>query len=360
MKSVYIHIPFCKSICSYCDFCKMFYHAKWANKYLKVLKSEIKDQYMGEKIDTIYIGGGTPSCLANEQIIYLASLLELFDKSENCEITFECNVNDITKEKLEILKKAEVTRLSIGVESFEEKKLTLMGREHSFKDVESKIKLAREMGFTNINIDLIYGFYNETKQELKKDLKKILKLKPEHISTYSLIISEHTLLSINKIPAISQDLDAEFYSYICKKLKRKKYIHYEVSNFAKKGYESKHNLNYWNNEEYYGFGLSASGYTDGIRYTNTLNLQKYLKHQIDGERALLSPTDVMDNEIMLGLRKTKGIHLESFYKKYGISLEEAYPIEPLLKNKNLIKKDGYLFINPAKLYVMNEILIKLI
>ena len=157
-----------------------------------------------------------------------------------------------------------------------------------------------------------------------------------------------------------EDLDAEMYQWICKKLKKKKYHHYEVSNFAKKGYESKHNLGYWNNQEYYGFGLSASGYMDGIRYTNTLNLTKYLGHQVDGSKELLTPADILDNEIMLGLRKTEGINLAEFEKKYGVSLEETYPVTPLLKKKELMKKRGYIFINLDKLYVMNEILMKLI
>ncbi len=360
MRAVYIHIPFCKSICSYCDFCKMFYHTGWVNKYLKVLRTEMKDQYLGEKISSIYIGGGTPSCLSEEEIIYLLDSIQIFHKAKDCEITFECNVNDITKEKLAILKSYGINRLSIGVESFQEKKLILMGRNHTFLEVQEKMKMIRGMGFRNINIDLIYGFYNETKQDIKDDLKKVLKLKPEHISTYSLILSEHTLLHVNKIPCISDDLDAEFYWYICGKLKHRNYNHYEVSNFAKKGYESKHNLSYWNNLEYYGFGLSASGYLEGVRYMNTFNLTKYLNHQNDGKKELLTQNDIMDNEIMLGLRKLTGINRNDFEKKFGKKIEEAYPIHPLIKTKDLIEKDGYIFINPDKIYVMNEILMKLI
>lgn len=360
MKSVYIHIPFCKSICSYCDFCKMFYNPKWVHDYLICLKEEIMDQYMGEEIATIYIGGGTPSCLSKKELEYLMKIVSLFEKSDTCEFTFECNLNDIEEDLLLLLKENGVNRLSIGVESFQEKKLAIMGRKHSFSQAKEKMELVRSMGFDNINVDLIYGFYHETMKDLKEDLKQILKLKPEHISTYSLILSEHTLLHVNQIPEISDELDAQFYRYICKTLQKKKYHHYEVSNFSKKGYESKHNLNYWNNGSYYGFGLSASGYIDGIRYTNTRNLTKYLKREFDGEREFLSPTDILDHEIMLGLRKMEGIHLETFQKKYGVSLEEAYPIAPLLKSKELMKKNGYIFINPDKIYVMNEILIKLI
>lgn len=360
MKSVYIHIPFCKTICSYCDFCKMFYNTKWVHDYLINLKKEIIDQYMGEEIETIYIGGGTPSCLKENELNFLMEIISIFQKKADCEFTFECNLNDIKESLLQILKKNGVNRLSIGIESFQEKKQILMGREHSYSESLEKINLARKMGFNNINIDLIYGFPNETLEDLKEDLKLFLKLNPEHISTYSLNIESHTLLYVNNVSKIEEDTDAIFYEYIRKTLKKKKYQQYEVSNFAKKGFESKHNLKYWNNEEYYGFGLSASGYIDQIRYINTKNLTKYLNQEWDRERILLSKTDIMDNEIMLGLRKSQGIHLETFEQKYHVSLEKAYPIEPLLKSKDLIKKRGYIFINPDKIYVMNEILMKLI
>ncbi len=360
MKAVYIHIPFCKSICSYCDFCKMFYNQKWAHAYLLALKDEINDQYMGEEIQSLYIGGGTPSCLSKKELEYLMQILKVFKRKKDCEFTFECNLNDINEELLKILKQNGVNRLSIGIESFDEKKLILMGRNHSYEKAKEKMKLARKFGFDNINLDLIYGFYNETLKTTMNDLKLLLSLEPDHISTYSLILSSHTLLYQNKINAISEDLDAAMYQSICNRLKKKRFNHYEVSNFAKKGKESKHNLNYWNNGEYYGFGLSASGYIDGIRYTNTLNLTKYLNGEYTGQKEILTKKDILDTAIMLGLRKTSGIHLETFKKNYGFPLESAYPILPLLKNKELIKKKGYIYINPDKLYVMNEILIKLI
>lgn len=338
----------------------MFYNKKWVHDYLIALKDEIKDQYMGEKIETLYIGGGTPSCLEEKELKYLLELTTLLEKTENLEFTFECNLNDITENLLKLLQEYGVNRLSIGIESFNEQKLILMGRNHIWEDAENKMKLIRKIGFTNVSVDFIYGFPKETKKDLKKDIKQILKLNPDHVSTYSLMIEPHTLLTANKIEPISEDLDSDFYRFLRKILKKHKFHHYEISNFAKETKESKHNLKYWNNEEYYGFGLSASGYIDSIRYTNTKNLTKYLKHEIDGEKELLAPTDIIDYEVMLGLRKVKGIHLETFEKKYGVSLEEAYPIKPLLKSKELKKKNGYIFINPEKLYVMNEILMKLL
>ena len=158
---------------------------------------------------------------------------------------------------------------------------------------------------------------------------------------------------------ISEDEDAKMYDYICKKLS-KNYEHYEVSNFAKPGYYSRHNMKYWNNEEYYGFGLGASGYIDGVRYENTRSLTNYIKDKYVLKEEFLSKTDIMDNEIMLGFRKLKGINLQEFYNKYEINLQEVYDVKPLIKNHDLIYKDGYIYINPDKIYIMNEILIKLL
>lgn len=360
MTSVYIHIPFCKSICSYCDFCKMFYYQKWSTKYLIKLKEEILDLYNGEEVRSIYIGGGTPSALKTKELEFLMDTIKVFNRSVTCEFTFECNLEDITKELLEILKQNKVTRLSIGIQSFNEENLKILGRNHSFDDAKEKMALIREFGFKNVNLDLIYAIPNETMKILKDDIKKFLKLEPDHISTYSLMIEPNTLLWINGIRPIKEDKDEEMYHYICKTLEKKGFTHYEVSNFAKEGKESIHNLTYWNNEEYYGFGLSASGYIDQIRYTNTKNLTKYLEGEYKGAEEILSKQDIMDNEMMLGLRKLKGIQKEEFEKKYQVKMEDVYPIKPLLKNGDLEEKKGYIFIPKNKIYVMNEILLKMI
>ena len=359
-KSVYIHIPFCKTICSYCDFCKIFYNESWVRKYLKSLQEEIDDIYMNEEIDTIYIGGGTPSVLPKKHLENLFTILKRFRTSHMKEFTFECNLNDINEELLSLLKKNGVNRLSIGIESFDERKLKYMGRSHTYSEALEKITLCRNLGFTNINIDFIYGFSFETVKSVIQDLKLLLKLKQNHISTYSLMIEDGTLLKINHFKRIDDDNDALMYQAICNLLTKKKFHHYEVSNFALSGNESIHNLRYWKNKEYYGFGLSASGYIDKIRYTNTRSLTKYLKGEYSSEKDILTKQDVMDNHLMLGFRLVHGINLEEFEKLYGIPMENVYPINPLLKNKDLMMKKGNIFINPDKLYVMNEILIKMI
>lgn len=359
-KGVYIHIPFCKTICSYCDFCKVFYNEKWVKKYLDCLKEEIEDIYMNEEIDTIYIGGGTPSSLRDKYLEYLFDILKIFNTPNLKEFTFECNLNDINEEFLKILKKHGVNRLSIGIESFHPEKLKYMGRSHTFVEAKEKIALCREIGFSNINVDFIYGFSFETVKMMTEDLKKLLKLNPDHISTYSLILENNTLLKINNFTSIDDDTDAEMYKTICKLLSKKHFNHYEVSNFAINEKESLHNLRYWKNEEYYGFGLSASGYVDNIRYTNTRSLTKYLNGEYGKDKEMLTKQDIMDNHLMLGFRLTKGINIEEFNNLYGVKIEDVYPIKPLVKNNDLVIKKGNIFINPDKLYIMNEILIKMI
>ena len=235
-----------------------------------------------------------------------------------------------------------------------------MNRQADFEDALSKIKLARTFGFNNINIDLMYGISGEKLKDLKKDLKLILKLEPEHISAYSLIIEEHTMCKVRDDEPINSEEESKMYDYVVNKLSKKKYKHYEVSNFAKEGYESKHNLTYWNNQEYYGFGLGASGYVKGFRYTNTRNIDEYINGVYKCEENLVSKTEMMENEVMLGLRKMEGINLQEFFDKYEVNMQDVFPIKPLVKSKELIYKDGYIYINPKYIYVMNEILLKLI
>ena len=359
-KGVYIHIPFCKSICSYCDFCKVLYKQEWVSAYLKKLNNEIKDMYMDDEIDTIYIGGGTPSALSHNELEALFKIITRFNLSNNFEFTFECNLNDINENLLNILSENRVNRLSIGIETFNPKIQELINRKHDFDDALNKIKLCREYGFESINLDLIYGFKEQTLSDLKKDLKLFMKLNPDHISTYSLILEDSTILKYEKYENCDEELDLEMYNYICKFLKKNHFEHYEVSNFAKSSHKSKHNLKYWNNEEYYGFGLGASGYIEGIRYNNTRSLKEYIENNEFSQKELLTPQDIMDNELMLGFRKMEGINLEEFKNKFGIEMELAYPIKPLLKNKDLVLKNNNIMINPEKIYIMNEILIKLI
>ncbi len=355
MRSVYIHIPFCKSICSYCDFCKFLHNEKWANDYLDTLKKEIEEYYENDTIKTIYIGGGTPSSLSIDNINKLFSILSVFKLIENPEITFECNINDITEDLLITLKKHNVNRLSIGVESFNKKNLEFMERSHNKKDIFNKIKLCRTYEFNNINVDLIYALPDEKMMTLRRDLNNMLKLDVEHISTYSLIIEEHTKI-YNNVTPVDEYLDYKMYKHICRKLKKKGYIHYEVSNFAKEGYESTHNLTYWSNEEYYGFGLGSHGYINSMRYENTRNFNKYLKNEYRLNELLVSTQEEMENELILGLRKLKGISISKFNEKFDRDIFSEFKIEEAIKKGYIVKEGDMLYIKEDKIYVMNEIL----
>ena len=355
MRAVYIHIPFCNSICSYCDFCKFLNYDKWTKPYLKALESEIDEYYEGDKIKTIYIGGGTPSALHEKYIDELFHIIRKFDIVKDAEITFECNVNDITESKLMLLKKHNVNRISIGVESFNKYNLKFLNRKHDKKLVFEKINLCKNY-FDNINVDLIYALPTENMSVLRSDINNLLKLDIQHISTYSLIIEENTALYVKKVKNVSEELDAKMYKYICKKLFKKGFIHYEVSNFAKEGYESRHNLTYWNNEEYYGFGVGAHGYINNMRYENTRSLNKYFDCKFRLEELLVSIQEEMENEVILGLRKLKGVSMSKFYKKYEVDIKDVFKIENAIKLGYLVEKDDYLYIPEDKIYIMNEII----
>lgn len=358
--SIYIHIPFCKSICSYCDFCKLLYNEKWIDLYLDSLAKEIKSYNISSKVKTLYIGGGTPSSLSEKCLEKLFTIINMFNFIKNYEFTFECNINDINSNLLNILKKGKVNRLSIGIESFDKNNLKLLNRSCDYIDVKNKINLCKKFGFNNINVDLIYAVPSENEKILLNDLNLLTSLDITHISTYSLMIEENTVLYINNIKPIKEKLDYKMYKIICNFLKEKGFKHYEISNFAKEGYESKHNLVYWNNEHYYGFGLGASGYISNIRYNNTRNLNEYFNGKYLLNKEIIANEDNLKYGLILGLRKINGINVNNFNEKYHTNLLENEKLKKLIKNKELIYENNYLFINKKYIYVQNEILIKLI
>lgn len=359
VKSVYIHIPFCKSICSYCAFCKMYLNKKMCEEYLKALDEEIRKNYRGESIETIYVGGGTPSDLSVEELTYLLEIIQRIKRTSSYEFTFECNIST-PEEKLELLKKYGVNRLSFGIETVNERLLRIIKRTHTKRVVKEKIEMCRKLGFNNINGDLMYAFSDESICELREDLDFLLSLDLEHISTYSLIIEEHTKLYLEGYKNCSEEKDEFMYRKIHKILEENGYNHYEISNFAKGTYESIHNKSYWENREYYGFGLSASGYLDGIRYQNTRSFSNYIKHNFKYAFEKLDKYDKMSYEMILGLRLKKGVNLEDFYKKYNVEVQEAFEIADFLKLGYLKIKNKNIYIPFDKWYVQNYILEKFV
>ena len=358
MKSLYIHIPFCKSICSYCDFAKMFYNENLALSYLDELSNEVNNNYKQDMLETIYIGGGTPSILSKKELNKLFSITNKLNIEPNYEFTIEANIADINEEFLSLCKSNKVNRLSIGIETINDKFYKLLNRENNIEDIKNKILLAKKY-FSNINIDLMYAFPSETMEDLKCDLDFFKSLDVEHISIYSLIIEENTKLYIDGIKPISEELDREMY-YIIDYLENIGYKHYEISNFSKEGLESRHNLNYWNNLNYYGFGLGASGYIENTRYTNTRGINSYLKGNYKIYEEKLDKNKMMEEELICGLRKMKGISKKTFKEKFSIDIRDVFNIDDLINKGLLIEEDNYIYIPKDKLYVSNNILLNFI
>lgn len=359
IESIYIHIPFCSNICSYCDFSKVYYNNKLVLKYLAALEEELKIIPINQHYKTIYIGGGTPSSLTVDKLEILLTMIDKFKLASNYEFTIECNIENITEEKLQVMKKHRVNRISIGIESFNQKKLDYLGRNYDSTLIKPTIQLVKKY-FSNINADLIYAVSDETISELNKDIDALLDLNLNHISTYSLIIEPHTKIANDNTKYISEDLDRQMYDLICKKLTENGYHHYEISNFAKPGYESKHNITYWQNKRYYGIGLGASGYIDNIRYTNTKSIQKYLSGITRYEEEYQTDKLKLENEIMLRLRTDEGIEKNEFYQTYHFNLKERYDIADLIKNSIMIETENRYVISKDYWYLLNEILLRFI
>ena len=316
--SLYIHIPFCESICDYCDFAKLQYFHSFAEKYLTALNKELDERVDNFELKTIYIGGGTPTSLDDAQFEKLLKMVMPYFKHVE-EYTVEANPESLSLSKIKLLHKYGVNRLSIGVESTDDKILKSINRKHTFEDVKRAVELARENGINNINLDLIIGLPNVSEKMLEKDIINILSLNPDHVSCYSLTVHEHTVFYINGIEEPVEEFAYDAYKHINEILEENGYVHYEISNWAKPGKESKHNLVYWNNERYYGIGLAASGYLDNIRYKNTTNFNKYISFKNEIEQEIVATKDEIEYEIMLKLRTRLGLDLSDFKTKYNIT-----------------------------------------
>lgn len=339
MLGLYIHIPFCKQKCFYCDFFSVNYNNSLADKYISSIINHSK-KYKNTKIDTIYIGGGTPSVLSVKQIkTLLENISKIFNINKIKEFTFELNPESATKEKLQLLKNLGVNRLSIGLQSVDDKDLKQLGRIHNFKTFSNAFNMAKKAGFENINLDLIYGLPNQTLKEWEKVLKKALKFNSAHISLYPLAIEQDTKFYLNGT-STDDEVQRLMYDKSVKMLEKSNYIHYEISNWAKKGKESIHNSNYWRNFEYIGLGAGACGYYNKTRYKNIANIQKYIENpNILQEKELVSSKTKETEAIILGLRLLKeGIDMSKFENKKNIeNLKKLLNENILIKNKNIIK-----------------------
>ena len=329
---IYIHIPFCKQKCNYCDFISYTNKCQKIEEYIKCLKKEISlFDFSNYIVTTIYIGGGTPSFVDSKYIKdIMNTVYEKVNKDnidDNVEITIEVNPGTVNKEKIEDYKKIGINRLSIGLQSTNDKLLKEIGRIHNFKQFLDAYNLAKEVGFENINIDLMLGLPNQTIKDLKESLDIIIKLNPNHVSCYSLIVEEGTKLynqvEKGKIKLPDEELERNMYWYVKNTLELNGYNHYEISNFSKKGKESRHNMNCWNQEEYIGFGVAAHSYINNTRFSNTINVEDYItninnsnnqKNVTIEEKQTLE--DKKNEFMMLGFRKIDGVDISKFKEKF--------------------------------------------
>ena len=330
--SAYVHIPFCTQICYYCDFSKVFIKNQPVDSYLEHLLEEFQS-YDIQKLRTLYIGGGTPTALSAPQLeVLLNGLTKNLDLSALEELTIEANPGDLDADKIAVLKNSAVNRVSLGVQTFDNKMLKKIGRSHLEKDIYENIDRLKLAGFDNISIDLIYALPGQTMEQVKENVAKAIGLDIPHMSLYSLILENHTVfmnrMRRGKLPLPKEELEAEMFEYIIAELERAGFEHYEISNFSKSGFESRHNLMYWDNAEYYGIGAGASGYVNGVRYKNHGPIRHYLNAVEEGNARIteehLSQKEQMEEEMFLGLRKKSGVSMARFKEKFGRSFDGLY------------------------------------
>ena len=330
--SAYVHIPFCTQICYYCDFSKVFIKNQPVDSYLEHLLEEFRS-YDIQKLRTLYIGGGTPTALSAPQLeVLLKGLTKNLDLSALEELTIEANPGDLDADKIAVLKNSAVNRVSLGVQTFDDKMLKKIGRSHLEKDIYENIDRLKLAGFDNISIDLIYALPGQTMEQVKENVAKAIGLDIPHMSLYSLILENHTVfmnrMRRGKLPLPKEEVEAEMFEYIIAELERAGFEHYEISNFSKPSFESRHNLMYWDNAEYYGIGAGASGYINGVRYKNHGPIRHYLSAVEEGNARIteehLSQKEQMEEEMFLGLRKKSGVSMARFEEKFGRSFDGLY------------------------------------
>ncbi|MEI2403720.1 radical SAM family heme chaperone HemW [Niallia taxi] len=369
IKAAYIHIPFCEHICHYCDFNKVFLKGQPVDEYLDALEKEIKLTAAKNQhtLSTVFVGGGTPTSLNAKQLERLCAIIsENLVLDKNAEYTFEANPGDLAPDKLKALYDGGVNRLSFGVQSFNDELLQRIGRTHRAKDVFSSVEAANRIGFDNISIDLMYSLPGQTVEDFAATLKQAFTLDIQHFSGYSLIIEPKTvfynLLRKGKLLTPGEDAEATMYRLLMEEMEKHGYKQYEISNFAKDGYESIHNITYWNNAEYYGFGAGAHGYVNGYRRSNFGPLKKYMEPLAEGNLPLLdnhkvTRTEQMEEELFLGLRKNSGVSLNSFKEKYNQDIEILFAdeLKGLLERGLISMDDGNLKLTYDGRFLGNEV-----
>lgn len=364
---LYIHIPFCIKKCSYCDFLSFPASDQMKEQYVKQLVRELQVRSAAFKdysVDTVFLGGGTPSVLEEKQVAEIMETVQgNYTLEEKAEITMEVNPGTVKEDKLIAYHKAGINRISFGVQSMQNKELKLLGRIHTVEEFLQNYKAARKAGFTNINIDLMAALPNQTLKDVQMNLTEVSELSPEHLSCYGLIIEEGTPFyqayeeqelrrqageerPEDALP--TEQLEREMYQWISDFLEEQGYVHYEISNYAKPGMECRHNLKYWERKEYLGVGLGAASFIKDTRFSNVRTMQEYLQADIEQEaetlikeREIIDEISAMEEFMFLGLRKLQGISKTEFYQSFGKEYMQVYgTVHRKMTGQGLLEEEG--------------------
>ena len=365
--ALYVHIPFCKQKCMYCDFPSYSGKEKYMDVYVDALNKEILEKANKYTIRSIFIGGGTPSYLDEKDLKSLLKTLNKLKFKEDIEFTIECNPGTLTKEKLIIMKDHNVNRLSIGLQSTNNSLLKDIGRIHTYEIFKNNFLLARELGFDNINVDLMFGLPNQSLEEWKNTLLEIIKLNPEHISAYSLIIEEGTcfykLYNSNKLNLPDEENERKMYKITKEILSKHNYSQYEISNYAKENRECFHNKIYWKCEDYLGVGVSASSFINNVRIKNIDSIEEYIKNinedkSIEEEAHENSLEDSMEEFVFMGLRMINGINICEFEERFNINIYDVYAevIKRYIDEELLAIEKGNIYLTPKGIELSNYVM----
>ena len=366
---LYVHIPYCVKKCNYCDFCSLPQGgAGVPDDYVEALCAEIASYKRDDRLclDTVYFGGGTPSLLSPLQMEKIVlEICNAFYISESAEITLEANPGTVTEEKAVAYKRLGFNRVSLGLQSIHEKEMKKLGRIHNYQDFLSSFNLLRKAGFDNINVDLMYGIPYQSKDSFKETLDAVIGLSPEHISAYGLILEAGTPLfsEIDVLPLPTQDEECDMYDACRDLLKKSGYEHYEISNYAKPGKRSRHNMLYWNLTDYIGVGAAAHSYFEGERYSNTDSVSEYISSRKAGDNTrITSDVDAEFEYVMLKLRLSDGFSLSEYEERFGSSFTDGKEdiIRKFIEQGLMTLSDGRLALTERGFYLSNSILVEIL
>jgi oxygen-independent coproporphyrinogen-3 oxidase len=359
-EALYVHVPFCDHICSYCDFAHVVYQKETVRKWLKALQEEMEEYPISSVLKTIYIGGGTPSCLSADELDVLLGLFDPY-RHDVQEYTIEVNPETADEDKVSCLIRHGINRVSMGLQTSDDALLKRIGRNHTFADVKQAVERLQNHGLHNISLDLMYSLPGQTMDILKQSVHDAIALKPAHLSLYSLTVEANTVFGRTGVSSLDEETEADMYEWICQTLPARGYHQYEISNFALPGYESRHNLTYWHYDDFIGLGCGASGKENHARYDHTRNLKQYFEHPAYRKMIPLTMEDEQFEMVMMNLRLKQGMKLadyqakfkEDYHVRFGLKTEE-------LKRKGLLEEtDGFIRATGRGYEILNSVLVEL-